>query len=64
VTEEQRWTEAQLRARRKGDKHKVKMARRLRAETTMTVQWVAERLVMGSWTDVSNLLAADRKARR
>ena len=50
-----------LRARRKGDKIKVELVERLRAETTMTLKWVAERLVMGSWSYVSNLLAAERK---
>jgi hypothetical protein len=37
------------------------MAVRLRRETTMTLKWVAERLVMGSWSNVSNLLAVARK---
>ena len=31
-------------------------ARRLRQETTMSLKWIAERLHMGSWTYVSNLL--------
>ena len=51
------WTEADLQPRRKGDKHKVKLAARLRAETTMSLKWIAEHLSMGSWTYVSNLLA-------
>ena len=50
------WREKELRERRKGDKAKVKLARQLRAETTMTLRWIAERLHMGSWTYVSNLL--------
>ena len=50
------WKESQLRLRRKGDRHKVQLARRLRAETTMTLAWVAEHLHMGSWGYVSNLL--------
>jgi REP element-mobilizing transposase RayT len=50
------WTEKELSGRRKGDKGKVKLARRLRTETTMTLRWIAERLQMGSWTYVSNLL--------
>ena len=33
-------------------------------ETTMTLKWVAERLVMGSWSNVSNRLAAARKKAR
>jgi len=32
------------------------MARRLRQETTMSLKWIAQRLQMGSWTYVSNLL--------
>ena len=36
--------------RRKGDKGKVKLARRLREQTTMTLAWIAQRLCMGSWT--------------
>jgi hypothetical protein len=38
--------------------HGVELARRLRTETTMTLRWIAERLQMGSWTYVSNLLHA------
>ena len=30
----------------------------------MTLKWVAERLVMGSWSNVSNRLAAARKKAR
>jgi putative transposase len=52
------WTTQDLRRRRKGDRQKVAMAARLRSETTMTLRWIAERLAMGSWTHVSNLLGA------
>ncbi len=55
------WSEAELGERAKGDKGKVAMAARLRRETTMTLKWVAERLAMGSWSNVSNRLAAARK---
>jgi len=58
-----RWTEADLAQRRKGDPGKVRIARRLRAETTMTLAWIAQRLRMGVWTHVSNLLRKG-KARR
>lgn len=51
-----KWTEADLKTRRKGDSGKVEIARRLRQETTMTLIWIASRLQMGSWTYVSNLL--------
>jgi len=50
------WTEKELSQRPKGDKGKVKLARRLRTQTTMTLRWIADRLHMGSWTHVSNLL--------
>ena len=50
------WPDKELSTRRKGDKEKVKLARLLRAETTMTLTWIADRLQMGSWTYVSNLL--------
>ena len=50
------WAEAELKIRRKGDPKKVAMARRLRRESTMTLKWIAQRLQMGTWTYVSNLL--------
>jgi hypothetical protein len=50
------WDEDELGARRKGDRAKVLLARRLRQETTMSLKWIAQRLHMGSWTYVSNLL--------
>lgn len=42
------WAAEQLGARRKGDWEKVKLAKRLRGETTMTLDWIAARLHMGS----------------
>ena len=39
----------------------VLLARRLRQETTMSLKWIAERLQMGSWTYVSNLLRQNRQ---
>jgi REP element-mobilizing transposase RayT len=50
------WPAAELAKRRKGDAEKVALARRLRAETTMSLKWIAGALHMGSWTYVSNLL--------
>ncbi len=50
----------ELRKMPKGDKRKVQIARRLRNETTVTLKWVADRLHMGSWTYVSNLVRAQR----
>jgi hypothetical protein len=54
------WKEADLPGLRKGDKFKVRLARRLRGETTMSLKWIARRLHMGSWTYVSNLLHENR----
>jgi REP element-mobilizing transposase RayT len=56
------WAEGELTRRRKGDRHKVALARRLRAETTMSLAWIAERLRMGSWSYVSNLLRTTKTA--
>jgi REP element-mobilizing transposase RayT len=56
------WTEADLAQRRKGDPGKVRIARRLRRETMMTLAWIAGRLRMGAWTYVSNLLRAEPAA--
>ena len=47
---------SQLPGRPKGHSGKVMMARRLRQETTMSLKWIAQRLQMGTWTYVSNLL--------
>ncbi len=49
------WPKEELPKRRKGDKHKVEIAARLRSETTMSLKWNAQRLHVGSWTYVSNL---------
>ena len=50
------WTEGELGKRKKGDRGKVGIARRLRAETTVTLKWIARRLQMGTWTHVSSRL--------
>ena len=55
------WSEKELAQRPKGDKVKVKIALRLRQETTMTVAWIAERLQMGSRDALNNLLCRKRK---
>jgi len=51
-----RWTEEDLKQRRKTDAIKVKLAARLRAETVMTLDWVAQRLQMGCRHTVANCL--------
>ena len=44
------WTDGELKQRRKGDPGKVRIAWRLRRETTMTLKWIAAELEMGAWT--------------
>jgi len=56
-----RWTPAELQQRRKGDAQKLKMARRLRGATTMTLSWIAKRLNMGASGSLANLLHDARK---
>ncbi len=48
------WTNQDLQRLRKGDKQKVKIAKLLRQQTTMTLKWIAGRLHMGTWTHVAN----------
>jgi len=48
--------EAELAGRAKGDPIKVKLAGRLRAETLVTVSWIAQRLQMGTAGYVNNRL--------
>ena len=54
--DKQGWTEAELAHRAKGDARKVRIAQRLRAETAVTLKWIAAELHMGTWTHVTNLL--------
>jgi len=51
-----RWTDADLAQRRKGDAQKLKIAQRLRRNTTMTLNWIAKRLSMGAASSLANLL--------
>jgi hypothetical protein len=55
------WAEAEPSQRRKGDLEKVEIASQLRAHTTMTLKWIAQRLKMGTWTYVSNCLVQKRR---
>ena len=57
-----RWTEEDLRLRRKSDEVKIKLAAQLRQETTMTLKWIAQRLQMGAWTHLNKRLYEHRKA--
>jgi len=66
------WTEAELAARKNGDKSKLKLDVKLRAETTtclpagrqVTLQWIAARLQMGTGASLSNLLSSRRRGQR
>ena len=49
-----KWTVRDLQTTLKGDRRKIRIAKRLRAETTMTLKWIAEQLHMGTWTHVAN----------
>jgi hypothetical protein len=55
------WQEEELERRPKGDREKVKLAIRLRAETAVTMKWIAARLRMGTWTHVNHLLYWHRR---
>jgi hypothetical protein len=50
------WGMPDLAGRPKGDARKVRIAERLRRETTMTLAWIGERLSMGAPGHVSCLL--------
>ena len=51
-----KWDSQMLMTRRKGDPVKVFIAQRLRRETTMTLEWIAELLQMGAKTYLAHLL--------
>jgi hypothetical protein len=50
------WGEQNLHGRRKSDPQKVRIAARLRRETTLTLEWVANRLCLGAPTHAASLL--------
>jgi REP element-mobilizing transposase RayT len=51
-----KWSAIDLRGRRKSDPDKIRIAARLRRETTMTLEWIANRLCMGAPTHLASLL--------
>jgi hypothetical protein len=57
-----RWKASRWQGRPKGDAAKVALVARLRAQTTMTVGWIAERLGMGSRAYLNHLLYRRRQA--
>jgi len=50
------WTEAELKHRTKADRHKARIALRLRQQTTMTMEWISRRLHMGTANTLKNTL--------
>jgi REP element-mobilizing transposase RayT len=50
------WTEKDLILRPKGEDGKIQLARRVRAETSVTWKWIAQRLNMGTWSYVASRL--------
>ena len=55
------WMEDDLLLGRKSDPVKIKLAARLRQETTMPLKWIAQRLQMGAWTHLNKRLYEHRK---
>jgi REP element-mobilizing transposase RayT len=55
------WKPDELKARRKGDPGKIRLARALRSRTTMPIAWIAEQLNMGSRGHLAWLLGQSRK---
>lgn len=51
------WTAQELVVRSVAEAGKVRRARRLRAETSVTWKWIAGELRMGTWTQTVNRLA-------
>jgi REP element-mobilizing transposase RayT len=58
------WDEEKLESSPKGHRVKVRVAVRLRRETTVTYGWIAERLQMGSRSNASNLVYASPKCQK
>ena len=54
------WKVQELKTRPKGDREKARIALRLRAETTMTWEWIAERVAMGARGYAANRVRALR----
>jgi hypothetical protein len=55
-----RWSETDLKQRRKTDPLKVQIAARLRRETVQTLDWIAQRLGMGCRHTLANCLKIDQ----
>jgi REP element-mobilizing transposase RayT len=59
-----KWTDQHLAMERKGHPTKIAIAQRLRAETTMTLEWIAQRLQMGTKTHLAHLLYWEKQEKR
>lgn len=59
-----RWHEARLASSPKSHRLKVRVAMRLRAETTVTYEWIARRLHMGSRSYATNLVYSAQKKQK
>jgi hypothetical protein len=57
------WAAPDLQGRRKSDPQKVRIAARLRRQTTMTLKWIDDRLCMGAATHVASLLQRHHQKR-
>ena len=51
-----KWSEQELERKPKTGRHKARIALRLRRKTTMTMEWIARRLQMGSVNALKNAL--------
>jgi hypothetical protein len=56
-----KWTEEDVRSKSKGDPQKLAVAEQLRAESTMSLAWIAARLCMGTPGHLSHLLYWKRR---
>ena len=54
------WDRARLRKERKGHPMKIRIAREIRDQSTMTMKWIAAELSIGSWTYLNQLLRRER----
>jgi len=50
------WTNADLKATRKGDLRKLRIAKQLSEHTTVGLKWISNRLHAGVWTHLNNRL--------
>ena len=61
LLEQAGWTEEELSKQPKSAAAKVRMAARLRAETTSSWKWIARRLQMGQWRSAANAVRLARQ---